>query len=817
MERIRQVIGHNKEWKARWYYEKAMFNLLSLDLNEIDKVLEEWPEDFEVPYWELKRASILAEIGELKTAKEIAERALDKIRSLQNTRKSDYYLLSVEGWSMIILKAIKDNDLGNLNNKEKKISGYYEGRLYKLNAYLCNPYNEIEPLKSKLTEDKPPIKPSTETKKAFDPGRITTTEHFYMRYSELKIISPAFNFLRMLEDGAVPLKCGIVNMWSETVINASKWLRYSSPLFSILSFLRTGKSKEDIADKFFSRLIIATLEENELKSLVNIFIPAWKQSIEDVESFSKANINSYSFPVITFKILSEIISRLCFRLSKKQINDIYKTVTHLYLSPIFSQYFPFYERITKLIKRLLYSMSNEEILQKLPELLSLPVVGEDFQLPDNIWSSQFPEPFNYVNIKKSEVSKEILKKLITPQWHRSVEKLIEIVKNGKVEARKRAITRLSKLDDVDLLTENEKKRFSKALWKKIDPQKKLPKNTGLTDSEFLFLTMPNSKKIKDKFKEHLINYTIQPFNGVPNTSLNNFLNSLCTGTKPLILKDKSKKNLYIDWNAKEVSCLFEKIISWWDKEKNKLKKYLEPPWKGMFSNEIQKAVYRIFYVLNDVIFPRLKPNKTKLRQINNFFEDTKTLGFHPLLFLPGVLMLDPNKYKDIKGGIRMGLLSYDGDEVTSALTGIYYWANYSNIFKDVLKIPQELIDKLILKITLRQQPELGLAIKVLINIIKTVPDMLQEEQAKNVCLALKFLLQETKLPKNPELLELKKEEHNKVISLDEITTYRELSSCLAFNLKNWYVEKNKAIPEVIQKCEETYVSDCLPEVRKIWH
>jgi hypothetical protein len=814
MNCIQQVTTYNKEWKARWYYEKAMFSLLSLDLNAINKVLKDWPEDFEVPYWELKRASILTEIGELEKAEKIAEEVLNKTRLLQQPGKIDYYLLSLEGWTIILLEVLKKNRPWVLNGKEKEILGYYKGRLYKLNAYLCNPYNEIEPLKARLLEDKPPIKPFTETKQGFDPGRKESTMHLYGgAYSELEILSPAFNFLRMLEDGAMPLKCSIVDMWSETVINASKWLRYSSPLFSILSFLRAGKSEEKVVDKFFNRLVIATLEENELERLINIFIPAWKQSIGELAIAAKSSY-AYSFSAISFKMLSEIISRLCFRLKEDQLGDIYKTVIYLYSSPIFSQYNIFYEVERNLLNRLLYSLSNEYIIEKLPELISLPLLEEDFQLPPSL-TSRFPEPF--AHIEKLKIPKKIQEKFETLQWHKSVEKLIEIVENGKVEPRKRAITRLSKLDGVDLLTENEKKRFAEALWKKIDPQKELPKNTGLTDSEFLFLPMPDSKKIKDKFKEHLINYTIQPFNGVPNTSLNDFLNSLLTSTKPLILKDKSKKNLYIDWNAKEASGLFEKIILWWDKEKDKLKKYLEPPWKGMFSNEIQNAVYKIFYVLNDVIFPRLKPDKTKLRQINNFFEDTKTLGFHPLLFLPGVLMLDPNKYEDIKGSIRMGLLSSDGDEVTSALTGVYCWANYNNIFKDVLKIPQELIDELILKITLRQQPELDLAIKVLINIIKTVPDMLQEEQAKNVCLASEFLLQETKLPKNPELLELKKEEHNKVISLDEITTYRELSSRLAFDLKNWYVKKNKAIPEVIQKCEETYVSDCLPEVRKIWY
>ena len=805
MNRIQKVMIYNKEWKARWYYEKAMFDLLSLDLDTVNKILEDWPEDFEIPYWELKRASILAEIGELEKAEQIAEAVLSKVRSLQEIETTDYYLLSLEGWAMVLLSKLKTR-----RGKDEEVK-YYKGRLYKLNAYLCNPYNEVESLKAKLTENKPYLEPSTETKRGFDPGTERTIRRFYgSSYVGLKILLPAFNFLRMLEEGSIPIRCDRIDMWSKTVVNALEWLKHSYPLFSVFSFLRTGKDNQEEVDKFFSRLTIATLDENEIERLINIFMHAWKQSIKHIEITAKSAYFS-SFPVISFKMLSEVISRLCFRLETDQLNDIYKTVIHLCSLPAFCQ---FYEVEKNLLKRLFYSLPDKYIIKKLPELIALPIPQEDFQLSDNL-VSEAPEPFNYVNVKKQIISKEALKQFKTPQWHKSIKKLVGIAKMGKVEPRKRAITRLIKLYDMNLLTGNEKKRFAEALWNKIDPKKNLPKNTGLTDSDFLFLPTPDSKDVKDKFKKYLLDYTILPLSGIPNISLNNFINSLLHSTKPPILEDRSKEHLYIEWNAKEISIFFEKIIFWWNEEKDKLRKYIQPPWREMFGREALNSMYKISDVFNNVIFPRLKPGKAVLKYVENFLEDTKVLGLHPLLYLPGVLMLYPDKYREVKESIKLGLLSSDNEEVASALRGIYYWTIY--IENDDLKVPQELIDELANKILMRKDPALGLAIRVITNIMRLMPNALKTEQVERLLLTLQLLSKETKLPDKSELIELEIGTSNKQVSLDKILLYRRFSSELAFSLKNWYLKKKVTIPEIITECEQTYTSDILPEVRKIWH
>ena len=71
-----------------------------------------------------------------------------------------------------------------------------------------------------------------QVKKAFDPRRMTVTHHIRSGGS-ISGFLPAFAFLRMFEEGAVPMKCGMFNMFSDAVVNSAKWIAPFAPLWSL--------------------------------------------------------------------------------------------------------------------------------------------------------------------------------------------------------------------------------------------------------------------------------------------------------------------------------------------------------------------------------------------------------------------------------------------------------------------------------------------------------------------------------------------------------------------------------------------------------
>ena len=60
MDRIKDVAQRRDEWRARWFYEECLFHLFRLDEESVRATLEMWPESGRLPFWEVKRASIVS-------------------------------------------------------------------------------------------------------------------------------------------------------------------------------------------------------------------------------------------------------------------------------------------------------------------------------------------------------------------------------------------------------------------------------------------------------------------------------------------------------------------------------------------------------------------------------------------------------------------------------------------------------------------------------------------------------------------------------------------------------------------------------------
>jgi hypothetical protein len=66
LEDLGEVVKQKSEWHARWFYEQCLFWLFRIDVDRVRATLDEWPAKPDLPFWETKRASVLAEVGELK-------------------------------------------------------------------------------------------------------------------------------------------------------------------------------------------------------------------------------------------------------------------------------------------------------------------------------------------------------------------------------------------------------------------------------------------------------------------------------------------------------------------------------------------------------------------------------------------------------------------------------------------------------------------------------------------------------------------------------------------------------------------------------
>jgi len=490
MDRLEKVVKQHTEWQARWFYEECLFYLFRFDQGKIRKTLENWPPARDLPFWEVKRASILAELGELKKAEKIAEEVLIQIQKPDST---NYSLLSQEGWAMVLLKAIKGN---KLNDKEDFVEQYRD-RLEKLRTYRCNPFPEIDALRLVLKGPRPSPKQEKETKKGFDPGRVTVTHHIRSGWNFSEFL-PAFAFLRMFEKGAVPIKCGMVNMFPDAVINSAKWVAPLAHRWSLSSMIRTGKGEE--LKEWFDRVRIATLTQDEVDHLNHLFINSLTQATRHLAGNpEQIGLAGTSFSQRQVTLISEMLSRLCFRFSAGQLDQLFKLTLEMYKLPPFRQHYILHGSVDNLFERILYAMHQSEILQRIPELLSLPIPKEmGFEVSD---SRRWSEPFNHIKwLEDTKLNPDFDRSA----WSAPIANLVRVVKDGTYEARERAVLRLEKLHEIDGLTSEENNAFGKALWSRIDPNTGLPSATGFYD--FVFLNLPETEAgiSKENFRKYLL-------------------------------------------------------------------------------------------------------------------------------------------------------------------------------------------------------------------------------------------------------------------------------------------------------------------------
>ena len=205
-EELHEKIQHNlenfsAEHKAKFHYEQGLFALFALNLQELKKILAGWQVNESLPFWEAKRAGLLAELGQVDEAKKILERSLKNIRSKLNLKpiSSDYSLVSQESFVMLLLQYVQTS-VSYIQRDwsiNQELRNEFSERWNELNQYKCDPWHELKLFESALKL--PPVNQSEVTeRKEFDIGRITHTHHS----GSWREAGMAYNFLRFCEDGA---------------------------------------------------------------------------------------------------------------------------------------------------------------------------------------------------------------------------------------------------------------------------------------------------------------------------------------------------------------------------------------------------------------------------------------------------------------------------------------------------------------------------------------------------------------------------------------------------------------------------------------
>lgn len=827
MKIIEQVATINTEWYLRWYYEKCLYILANFDQKKLRTLLINWPKIPDLPFYEVKRAALLAELGELHEAREITEKALNIIRSRLHSYQNNYQFESQEGWSMLLLHSIQTDELkkSGKHSEVASLSSQYRNRWDRLVIHKCNPWQEIEKFQFILKQEPSAESSGHSTEIGFDPGKQTETYHLF---SQSKVIStfPAFALVRIFENVGLPINCGRMAMFPEEILTASKWIEpYASP-WAISLMIRTGKERE--VGEWFNRSRIASMTNNQINSLFNLLITSLKQSLKVIDKSDMESIRGESYSILQIKITSELLSQLAFRFSQDQVDELFEITNQLYLKNIKNQIIDFNDPINHLYKRIFYSMTDSAISEKLENLLDLPIFTRaEGQHPG---MDHLKDPFFFIFWEDNTIIPESLRLNLTSK----INQLLDIAESGQSYERVKAIERLRKLYPHGL-SEVETEQFGKVLWSRCDPATGLPLDTNLTNASFLYL--PESEPgISRKKVEHYLTSTeipriithtfsadgktiVKAFSGSSSINYDNFeeyIQDWVRATKPIHIKEEDIDKNFIDWTSNDAYNLLLKIKKMWDEDKSTIINYRDnSDGFDIIKSYLDQEIKGILELLRTVILPRIsKFEKPEGKQIfKQLVDEIESNNICKYSIIALTIVIEPEKYEEISSKLRIGIISLNPEETQASIESLFDWITYAE-HKLTQYPPQDLVFEIINQIVNRRQPNLKFNLSMVADLIDQFPNILTSGQINSLCIALEYLVTETEIQSSRDIRQ--SSEYNVIITPSNRPEYRQRSIRLAFVIYNYYNRNQMKIPEIILKWKEISQVDPLPEVRRTW-
>lgn len=762
---------------ARYSYERCLYYLFLLDISSVREELINWASDTSLPYWDAKRAGLIAELGDIEQADKILEVSLNEIRKrlILSPVKNDYALVSQEAYILQLSRYVRDSVNFRKGNYSKDNKEKYSKRWNELINYKCDPWGELKSFEYILKAE-PQYKESIEKKYNFKIGSITNTYHLS---KENTYAMESYAFLRYIEEIGVPFKLPNITFGIDAAKDAIVCISNYSSNWGFISLIRTGDSK--IINDIFNRRLLAFLNQQKCNELANNYMEVLIKSTAEIAEGNKYNNATFAISLST--VIPEILSRLCTKCSNEVKLKILNLLKELYLSDVIIQ--SNYTGIDKLVQSLIQSFSLQEQYELIPTLLEFPIIDDTDRL------NPYPDILSFIELEDLKQTKKI--KVDT----KKVDELISFLSDDKNPWRRIAISRLILLWKFNFLNKLQENKYAQALWKFVDDYG-FPKDTNYY--YFAFLNFPHPKNVNPKeLLRDYIKRTKLPVEGKKEKGEG--IGIGCNYPIFYNIIGTSNKGIDYQWNKEDLNELILKIIDWWNTDKEYLKQK-DNHFMGSLADEFKARFKNMVQIFSNIIISNigLLDNNVLISQIKDLLDELSEYEMPDLEAKVSFIELFQNEKQELYNRIKPQLYSKNEEEILDAINAVSVLVIFEkeDTFKLVKSIAENIksrteiaLDKFLISMTVFLKHN-----KILIN-----SDIMNDLQ-----IGFEFLCKEILINQydTEEIV------HKKLL-------IQRSSSYLLIELKQYYLGRNISIPQYINDWE----SMCLDvnefsDIRNIW-
>ena len=784
------VTTMSPNYRARFHYERALGALFAPDPQDVKKKIEEWPVDDSLPFWEAKRAGLLAEIGQLRDAARILESSLAAIRTRSDLKPvtTDYSLASQESIVMLLLRSVQlalDVQAGDFSNN-KKTANDFTDRWHTLRQFGCDPWGELELFQ--LTLDRAPEHKQNATREpTFDIGRVMQSVSFQ---SEDKETLTAYRFLRFCEDAGVPFRISGCTIATKTATGALSHVAPQSPYWAMATLIRLNDAKA--VERLFDRSSVARMDTASVDDLVERYLGALDFALADIHAGT--HIWDQDLGILLAKVVPEILSRLCCKCSSSTKSRLLDFLTAVYRSDRRG----YYDGIMHLTQRLLEALPVHQRIDAIPRLLSLPILADLNHLEE----LEYPNPFAFLKIESESLSKAIE----VDDGH--IDRLIKSLSSDSPKARRWAAFTLGKLHEWGILGQWTD-QFADALWDRLDDVG-MPSDTAYYRFALLTLPHPPLHDPVSIFKNWVLNVRF-PVQAGRNSI------SVPVGGGHTPCNEIVGASGTVSWSSEEAATVVHRLVEWWDADKSFIEDTGDPEPIGSLTEELRQRFSDLVNALVAVISPSFNPSdaadtRDVLERVAREFPEH---GLPALRLESAYVHLVPEKRSELLQRIEEAIVSSTEKTVIDGLRAV--WGMAERI--DTAAEPRSKSDLMrVLGITSqvlrwRRQQGLPLAINTVAGVTRMHPWTFAGDIERSALEGLHHLIDETAIP-SPSILHPHADDGWAVATKLMV---RRAAAGLAYTLSNHYQEGEAPAPAVIGKWAAICRSDDeFAEVRNQW-
>lgn len=753
---------------SRYNYESCLLSLFEFDLFEMEKKLLSWDVKSNQPFWVVKKAGLMAEVGGVEDAVTLLEKALNVVRSNLNLNPvtNDYTDVSLESYILVLLRYVKNaKSFSKLDIDIDRVD--FSDRMAVLKKYNCDPG-----LEEKLLEKPIRVKyvfPESEREEVFDVGEFKTYSSLYQQP-----VLDAVKLMKYYEDVGMPLRVLNTVVDLNIAVDVIVRLRDNFQHWCLVIMLRSSEVKS--VDHLFNRESLSRLTVAEVDSIAKKYLTL----CDDVVFEGKSSI--FVQKKSLKKLLPEVFSRLVVKCSENVKDDIFDFISKVYESSDRLEYSNFRE----LTKRFILSLSRGELINIMPRLIDLRLSG-DIDLADKL---SFPNPFSYLTDWNDNFYREDLIGFNSCGF--SVENLISDIKLDDGFQRDWCIESLNSLLGFGVLSDAQKSEFSDAVWSNVD-ENGFPKNDKFYKWVFCCSSSFRNKERIELLKKYLLNKSLKIHH-------QNEKGLQITGGANPLLDEIEGVAFTCGWSFQETQIIFDQLVGWWDLDK----KYLEFNSDGVKVREFKKRLSRIVGVFSQLLlsnkgFFKNSKNSTELKRV--VFEMSEA-GIPVCEILCAFHQKISEWSVDLTQEISNAFLDSNEEFILDAQDGFYsllrngaepgnrFVDHYINLISSVLVV--------------RDNKRIKTALGSVSFILNKYPHFLTYMLETSVLFSLEKLIVETK----------GSGAHR---TYSENLYIRQLASMVAYKLSEWYERNEVEIPRVLTNSRSIcYDREEFAEVRKFW-